>query len=64
MITHLPDFLIPNKFTPYFIYELIDPITLEVRYIGQTKNLKKRADIVHVKVIFGNIFRRINEIFI
>lgn len=27
---------------PLFIYELIDPETNEIRYIGKTKNLKKR----------------------
>lgn len=31
----------------YYIYTLSNPITKEIRYIGQTKNLK---DMIHKKV--------------
>ena len=46
MIIDLPEFLrsniLQNIPEPYYVYELLDPRTNEVRYIGKTKNTYKR----------------------
>lgn len=42
MIINIPKFIYCNMESPEFIYELIDPCTELVRYVGKTKNPKKR----------------------
>jgi len=42
MIKYLPKILYENIKNPQFIYELLDPDSLEVRYIGKSKDIKRR----------------------
>lgn len=42
MIKYVPEFLTKGLDKLIFIYELLDPETLKVRYVGQTNNIKKR----------------------
>lgn len=50
MIKHCPESIHKEVIKiPRFIYELLDPESLEVRYIGKTKNLKKRYN-AHISV--------------
>lgn len=42
MIVELPKFISINNPLNQYIYELLDPINMECRYVGKTKNLKRR----------------------